>query len=75
MERANRVTDAIEAAIRGLRDMPGKGHGRREVPDPTLRFWTVFSYVIAYRYDDYTLTVVRIVHGGRNFKRLFRKRP
>ena len=75
IENANHTTDAIEAAIRKLRDVPGKGHGRREVRDPTLRFWTVYSYVIAYRYDADNLTVVRIVHGARDFKRVFRKRP
>jgi plasmid stabilization system protein ParE len=33
----------------------------------------VYSYVIAYRYDDEKLTVVRVVHGARNFRKLFRK--
>ena len=74
VESANQVTDAIEAAIRDLRDFPGKGHGRRDVRDQALRFWAVYSYVIAYRYDDDSLTVVRIVHGARDFKRVFRKR-
>jgi toxin ParE1/3/4 len=69
---ANRVLQKLDAAMRGLADMPGKGHTRAEVRDPRYRFWTVYSYVIAYRYDDTTLTVVRVVHGRRNFGRLFK---
>lgn len=69
-----RVTQKIESAIRGLADMPGKGHTRSDVKDSRFRFWSVYSYVIAYRYDETALTVARVVHGRRNFRRLF-KRP
>ena len=68
---ANRVTEKIDAAIRGLVQLPGKGHARRDVSDPRYRFWVVYSYVIAYRYDDVQLTVVRVVHGRRDFRQLF----
>lgn len=53
--------------------MPGKGHTRSDVRNKVYRFWSVYSYVIACRFDDETLTVVRVVHGGRNFRKLFRK--
>jgi hypothetical protein len=43
------------------------------VKKPRLRFWSVFSYVIAYWYDNNTLTVERVVHGRRNFRRLFKR--
>jgi toxin ParE1/3/4 len=70
---ANRVSDEIDAAIRSLLEMPGKGHFRKDVKKRGYRFWTVYSYVIAYRFDDDSLTVVRVVHGQRSFKRLFRR--
>jgi toxin ParE1/3/4 len=70
---ANRVGEKLDKEIRGLLRMPGKGHTRKEVTNPHYRFWTVYSYVIAYRYDDATLTVVRVVHGHRDFRRLFRR--
>ena len=70
---ASRVTEKIEQAIRGLLEMPGKGHMRADVKDSQYRFWSVYSWVIAYRYDDESLTVVRVVHGRRNFRRLFRR--
>ena len=74
-EAASIVTQRLDDAIRGLVLMPGKGHTRADVKDAGYRFWSEYSYVIAYRYDDVSLTVVRIVHGRRNFRRLFGRRP
>ena len=68
------ATCATYQAIRDLPDMPGKGHARADVKDPRYRFWCVYSYLIAYRFDDKSLTVVRVVHGRRNLRRLFRRR-
>ena len=72
IENANKVVEKLEDAIRGLVDLPGKGHTRADVKNESYRFWSVYSYVIAYRYDDQTLTVVRILHGARNFRRILR---
>src|SRR5688572_9760511 len=70
---ANRVSERLERAIRDLITMPGKGHRRADVTAPSYRFWSVHSYVIAYRYDDESLTVVRVVHGVRDFRKLFKR--
>jgi toxin ParE1/3/4 len=72
IDAANRVAESLESAIRGLRDMPGKGHLRGDVKNSAFRFWSEKSYVIAYRYDDDSVTVVRVVHGHRDFRRLFK---
>ena len=73
---ANRVGEELEAAIRRLVQTPGMGHTRSDVKDQRYRFWTVYSYVIAYRYDDAALTIVRVIHGHRDFRRaLARRRP
>lgn len=73
VQNATRMNDRLEQGIRGLLVMPGKGHVRKGVKDPRFRFWAVRPYVIAYRYDERTLTVVRVVHGARNFRALFRR--
>lgn len=70
---ADQVIVELERAIRRLAEMPGIGHVRREVKDSRLRFWSVYRYVIGYRYDDQTLVVVRIVHGHRDFRKQFRR--
>lgn len=72
---ADRVGERLDAEILELLAMPGKGHVRSDVHDPRYRFWRVYSYLIAYRYDDATLTIVRVVHGRRDFRQLLRKRP
>jgi toxin ParE1/3/4 len=60
---ADKVAEKLDDAIRGLLEIPGKGHARADVKDPGYRFWTVYSYVIAYRFDERSLTIVRVVHG------------
>jgi len=67
---ADLVMEELEAAIRRLLDVPGIGHRRADVRDKRYRFWTVFSFVIAYRYDEETLTVVRVLHGRRDIRAL-----
>ena len=71
---ADRLSDRIQDAVKLLADMPGAGHGRRDVDDERYRFWMVKPYVIAYRYTTRTLTVVRVVHGARDFRRIFKRR-
>jgi plasmid stabilization system protein ParE len=72
VEAANRVAGKLDSAIRDLVEMQGKGHNRADVRNNSYRFWSVYSYIIAYRFDDKTVTVMRVVHGRRNFRRLFR---
>ena len=66
---ANRVENELQQAIWDLVQFPGKGHTRKDIQDKTLRFWTVYSYLIVFRYDDQFLTVVRVIHGARNLGR------
>ena len=70
---ANKVSDDLDAAIRLLGQFPGIGHTRPDVKDPRLLFYSVYSYVIAYIPNPSPLRVLRVVHGSRNFKRLFKK--
>lgn len=73
IEQANRVGDDLDREIRNLVQMPGKGHLRADVKLPHYRFWGVHSYVIAYRFDNEALTIVRVVHGARDFRKLFKR--
>ena len=73
VQAADRICEKIEVAIRSLADMPGKGHTRSDVKNPHYRFWTVNPYVIAYRFDQSSLVVLRVVHGRRNFRGLFKR--
>ena len=72
---ADRVIEKIHAEINGLREFPGKGHSRADVKQKEYRFWTVYSYLIIYRYDEQTLKLIRVVHGRRNIRALLRAEP
>jgi antitoxin ParD1/3/4/toxin ParE1/3/4 len=73
LDAADKVRDALRGAMRKLADMPGMGHERREVKNRRYRFWSVYSYLIAYFPDTKPLQIVRVVHGAQNLKRLFRE--
>jgi toxin ParE1/3/4 len=70
-DAADRLDEQIHRAIQLLADFPGMGHTRADVKDRRYLFWTVGSYVIAYRVDQKGLVVVRVLHGARDFRRLF----
>jgi toxin ParE1/3/4 len=68
---ADRILAEIYDALQDLSDMPGMGHTRVEASDLRYRFWSVRSYIIAYRYTARMLHVARILHGRRDFRGLF----
>lgn len=74
IDAADRVRDEIESAMLQLAEMPGMGHHRQDVTDKNLRFWNVYSYLIAYRYTETELRVARVVSGYRDLKKMFRSR-
>lgn len=74
IDAADKVRNEIRDALDLLARVPGLGHPRQDVRNPRYRFWVVYSYVIAYFPDTKPLEVVRIVHGARNLKRMFKGR-
>jgi len=63
----NRIHDAIQRLAR----FPGLGHIRPDVTDKRYLFWAEGKYVIAYRLEDEELVVIRVLHGARDFRRIF----
>ncbi len=51
---------------------PGLGRIRADIPDATLRVWSVFSWLIVYRFETQPVDVVRIIHGARDVAQQFR---
>ena len=70
LDAAERVLDELEAAMTQLADMPGLGHVRRDLASESLRFWTVYSYLIVCRPDSSPLQVVRVLSGYRDIAAL-----
>jgi len=68
---ALRVIREIRSAISLIGLMPGMGHPRSEVRDKAFRFWSVYSYLIAYQYNDEEVIVYKIIHGARDLREIF----
>ncbi|HWE95032.1 MAG TPA: type II toxin-antitoxin system RelE/ParE family toxin [Tepidisphaeraceae bacterium] len=73
IDAAERVDDELHKAMFLLARMPGMGHAKAGVKDPRVRFWRVYSYLIAYRIERSTLIVMRVVHAARDLRKLFPK--
>jgi plasmid stabilization system protein ParE len=71
---AEKVVDRLERAARQLALMPGMGHERPELQGNQYRVWAVHSYLMIYRYGPKTVTIVRVVHGARDLRRMFKRR-
>jgi toxin ParE1/3/4 len=72
VQAADKVEAEIHSEIKGLAEMPGMGHEREDVANPSYRFWRVYSYLVAYRMEGRTLIVVRVVHGAQDLRRIFK---
>jgi toxin ParE1/3/4 len=70
-DAADRLDDRIHEAIQRLARFPGVGHKRPDVSDKRYLFWAVGNYVIAYRIEAEEIVVVRVLHGARDFRKLF----
>jgi plasmid stabilization system protein ParE len=68
---ARRVESRLRSAMLLLASFPNGGHRRDDLTDEPLRFWTVHSYVIAYRPNQRPIEIVRILHGARDLRALF----
>jgi plasmid stabilization system protein ParE len=74
LEIADQVLDRLYAAFVRLAQTPGTGHHREDLADTRHRFWTAYSYVIAYRDQTRPLEIIAIVHGARQLEAFFRHR-
>ena len=67
--RRDRVEQDLHSAMHLLAENPRLGHTRADVDDRRYRFWRVHSYLIAYRLENDTLLVIRVLHGSRDIRR------
>lgn len=74
VEAAERVCTEFLEAMRGLAEMPGKGHRREDLTKSAVLFWTVRSYQIIYRTGSGRLDIAAVLHGKRNIRRILKKR-
>ncbi|NOT32107.1 MAG: type II toxin-antitoxin system RelE/ParE family toxin [Planctomycetes bacterium] len=73
--RAQAVKDAVFDAVLLLARMPGMGHRREDLPDPSMRAWPVHGWLILYRPERMPLEIVRIVGGWQDVPTTLRSDP
>lgn len=71
IDAAEKVVDRVERAVGQLGLMPGMGHDRPELRGRRYRVWPVYSYLIVY--GPKTVPIVRVIHGARDLRRLFKR--
>ncbi len=74
-ESSEQVADIVLKKIRNdmrrLVDFPFIGHHRDDLPDPALRAWSVYSYLIVYRPFEDGIEVARVIHGAQDIPHIF----
>jgi toxin ParE1/3/4 len=73
-EMAERVESAIREKIVYLAGSSGGGHWRKDLTDEAVKFFPIYSYLIAYRPETKPLQVVAILHGRRDVEHLLTDR-
>jgi toxin ParE1/3/4 len=66
---ADRMLDVIDDACHTLCEYPHIGVGLPDI-HPEYRYFPVQPYLVIYRVDEKTLTVLRILHGAREWREL-----
>jgi toxin ParE1/3/4 len=70
---ADNLLDLIDEKIQLLAESPGLGPRRPEL-GRSLRSFPVGHYIIFYRRRRDGILLVRVLHGARNLRRVFRRR-
>jgi plasmid stabilization system protein ParE len=77
-ESSEQAADGVVARLydecEKLVAMSGIGHSRPDLLDERHRFWSVWSYLIVYRWETRPLEVIAIVHGARDLDAFLRDR-
>lgn len=67
---AKRVITELRDVLYKLAKSPGIGHWREDLAGRAYRFLPFYSYLIVYKPDTKPLEVVRVLHAGRDVRRL-----
>src|SRR4051812_1931016 len=74
LDRAVKVVSEIREECRKLGEWPGMGHFRGEIRDKRIKFWSIYSYLIAYRWKSRPVEIIAVVHGERDLAAFFNER-
>lgn len=61
---ADSILSRIKDAIIFLSNSPDAGHQREDLTQASVKFWSVYSYMIVYDPNTRPIEIVRILHGS-----------
>jgi toxin ParE1/3/4 len=70
---ADRLTNTFDEKLKLLAEFPGMGASREDL-GLSIRTFPVGNYLIIYRPMKGGIELLRVVHGARDLRRLFRRR-
>src|SRR5438105_1243701 len=73
-ETADRVIGEFYDTFETLARMPGMGHRRPDYTKARVLFFPHYSYLIVYQPGTDPLPIVAVVHGGRNVRKILKRR-
>lgn len=74
VKRADQVLARLYDSLVQLAESPGMGHHRKGLADSRHRFWTVYSYVVVYRWETTPIQFIAVVHGARDLEAFLAQR-
>jgi toxin ParE1/3/4 len=66
IDRALHLHWKLAEAFELLGASPGAGRVRADLTGPTVRWWTVFKFVIIYEAESSPVEILRVLHGMRD---------
>jgi antitoxin ParD1/3/4/toxin ParE1/3/4 len=73
-DAAERVLLEFEQTFELLGSTPGAGHFREDLLNKRHRFFSLYSYLIVYRWEQSPIQVIALVHGARDLEAYFNRR-
>ncbi|MCU0866121.1 MAG: type II toxin-antitoxin system RelE/ParE family toxin [Planctomycetes bacterium] len=70
LDRAMKLHDAFSQAFLRLAGRPGLGRVRSELTGESVRWWTVFDWLVLYQPNEVGIDVLTVVHGARELRNL-----
>lgn len=68
--RASKLLEAFSTAFQRLAERPGLGRVRAELTGESVRWWTVFDWLLLYQPNAHGIDVLTVIHGARELRNL-----
>ncbi len=69
---ADKLLETLDEKVALLSDMPGAGGARPDL-GKNVRTWAVGNYLLLYRPIEGGIELLRVIHGARQVRRVFRR--